>query len=72
MVSAPKISLPSGAQVGGAGFSYVARQPILTVNEKVCGYELLFRYGIESRFRGTDADLASRRTQDTSLQISAP
>jgi c-di-GMP-related signal transduction protein len=69
MVSAPKISLPSGAPVVGAGFSYVARQPILTVDEKVYGYELLFRDGVENHFRETDADSASRRTLDTSLQM---
>jgi EAL and modified HD-GYP domain-containing signal transduction protein len=53
----------------GTGFSYVARQPILTVDEKVYGYELLFRDGIENHFRETDADSASRRTLDTSLQM---
>ena len=68
-MSASKTSLPSGAQVAGAGFSYVARQPILTVDEKVYGYELLFRDGIENHFRETDADSASRRTLDTSLQM---
>ena len=50
-------------------FSYVARQPILTADEKVFGYELLFRDGIENEFREKDADSASRRTLDTSLQI---
>ncbi|HEY7353416.1 MAG TPA: HDOD domain-containing protein [Terriglobales bacterium] len=50
-------------------FSYVARQPILTPDEKVFGYELLFRDGIENEFREKDADSASRRTLDTSLQI---
>jgi hypothetical protein len=47
----------------------VARQRILTVDEKVYGYELLFRDGIENHFRETDADTASRRTLDTSLQM---
>jgi c-di-GMP-related signal transduction protein len=60
---------PSAAQVAASGFSYVARQPILTVDEKVYGYELLFRDGIENHFRETDADSASRRTLNTSLQI---
>lgn len=53
----------------GGGFTYVARQPILTADEKVFGYELLFRDGIENQFRATDSDLASRRTLDTSFQI---
>lgn len=69
MVSAPKTSFPSAAQAAASGFSYVARQPILTVDEKVYGYELLFRDGVENQFRETDADSASRRTLDTSLQM---
>ena len=40
----------SAAQLAAAGFSYVARQPILTVDEKVYGYELLFRDGVENHF----------------------
>jgi len=68
-VSASQTSIASAAQVAVSGFSYVARQPILTIDEKVYGYELLFRDGIENHFRETDADSASRRTLDTSLQI---
>jgi c-di-GMP-related signal transduction protein len=68
-VSAIQTSTPSASQVAASGFSYVARQPILTVGEKVFGYELLFRDGIENHFRETDADSASRRTLNTSLQM---
>ena len=68
-MSTPKTSQPSHAEGAGVSFSYVARQPILTVDEKVYGYELLFRDGIENHFRETDADSASRRTLDTSLQM---
>jgi len=46
---------------------YVARQPILTSNEQVFGYELLFRDGVEDYFQSTDADAASRSTVDTSI-----
>ncbi len=46
---------------------YVARQPILSSNEQVYGYELLFRDGVEDYFRHTDADVASRSTLDTSI-----
>jgi EAL and modified HD-GYP domain-containing signal transduction protein len=46
---------------------YVARQPILTCDEKVFGYELLFRDGVENYFRSTDPDAASRSTLDSSL-----
>jgi c-di-GMP-related signal transduction protein len=46
---------------------YVARQPILTREEQVFGYELLFRDGVESYFCATDADAAARSTLDSSL-----
>jgi c-di-GMP-related signal transduction protein len=45
---------------------YVARQPILDREEKVFGYELLFRDGMENTFAG-DSDEASRATLDRSL-----
>lgn len=47
-------------------FRYVARQPIFDRNEKVFGYELLFRDGLVNAFSG-DADEASRATLDRSL-----
>jgi len=46
---------------------FVARQPILTRDEQVFGYELLFRDGVENYFRATDPDAASRNTLDTSM-----
>ena len=48
---------------------YVARQPILTANERVLGYELLFRDGIVDYFSSADSDAASRRTLDASLLL---
>jgi c-di-GMP-related signal transduction protein len=45
---------------------YVARQPIVDREEKVFGYELLFRDGLENAFNG-DCDEASRATLDRSL-----
>lgn len=45
---------------------YVARQPIVDRDEKVFGYELLFRDGLENAFHG-DVDEASRATLDRSL-----
>ncbi len=45
---------------------YVARQPIFDRQEKVFGYELLFRSGVENCFVG-DADQASRATLDRTL-----
>jgi c-di-GMP-related signal transduction protein len=46
---------------------YVARQPIFDRDEKVIGYELLFRDGLENAFSGTDLEAASRATLDSSL-----
>jgi len=44
---------------------YVARQPIFDREQKVFGYELLFRDGLENCFHG-DCDEASRATLDNS------
>jgi len=46
---------------------YVARQPILASGERVFGYELLFRNGVDEYFQSADPDAASRSTLDTSL-----
>jgi c-di-GMP-related signal transduction protein len=45
---------------------YVARQPIFDRQQKVFGYELLFRDGLKNAFSG-DTDEASRATLDRSL-----
>lgn len=55
---------PQGAKLG-----YVARQPIFDRDEKVFGYELLFRDSIENVFHGGDSDAASRSTLDSSLLV---
>ncbi|HEV2732468.1 MAG TPA: HDOD domain-containing protein [Terriglobales bacterium] len=66
----------SSAQAGGETkppvsphTRFVARQPILTKEEKVFGYELLFRDGVEDYFRATDPDAASRNTLDSSILL---
>ena len=46
---------------------FVARQPIFTADEKLFGYELLFRDGLEDYFRSPDAEAASRATLSTSM-----
>ena len=51
------------------GTQFVARQPILTTDEKVFGYELLFRDGAEDFFSCPDADAASRSTLNTSMLL---
>ena len=48
-------------------FRFVARQPILDGGQRVFGYELLFRDGIENFFRATDAEAAARSTLDSTL-----
>jgi c-di-GMP-related signal transduction protein len=59
---------PTSAAAKSAQFQrFVARQPILTSDEKTFGYELLFRDGVEDYFRSPDSDAASRSTLDTSL-----
>jgi len=45
----------------------VARQPIFDREQKVFGYELLFRDGLENCFSGGDLDQAARSTVDRSL-----
>ncbi|HXR16982.1 MAG TPA: HDOD domain-containing protein [Terriglobales bacterium] len=51
------------------GTQFVARQPILTADEKVFGYELLFRDGVEDFFTHADADAASRSTLNTAMLL---
>ena len=46
---------------------FVARQPIFTANERVFGYELLFRDGVEDRFHPLDPEAASRSMLDSSM-----
>jgi len=46
-------------------FRYVARQPIVDREERVFGYELLFRDGLENAFNG-DGDESSQATLDRS------
>jgi c-di-GMP-related signal transduction protein len=63
---------PASGQSGASAkpsqmLRYVARQPILSLDEKVYGYELLFRDGVDNYFRNPDAEAASRSTLDTSL-----
>ncbi len=48
------------------GQRFVPRQPILDRSQKIFGYELLFRNGIEDYFHA-DPELAARSTLDSSL-----
>jgi len=69
-VNAPSSALNPGDKPGPKpGTHFVARQPVLTADEKVFGYEILFRDGIEDFFRHSDADVASRSTLNTSMLL---
>jgi len=70
-VTAPSSALHPGEAKPAPkpGTQFVARQPILTADEKVFGYELLFRDGIEDFFSHTDADVASRSTLNTAMLL---
>jgi len=70
------VSTPSPAPGPGlgkppakAGARFVARQPILTADEIIFGYELLFRDGVENFFNSSDQDAASRSALNTSMLI---
>jgi c-di-GMP-related signal transduction protein len=70
-VTAPSSALSpgEGKPAPKPGTQFVARQPILTTDEKVFGYELLFRDGVEDFFAHTDPDAASRSTLNTSMLL---
>lgn len=58
----PAPALPESS----GGVRYVARQPILDLRGRVHGYELLFRSGPESFFRG-DGEMATRTMIDNAV-----
>jgi len=62
-------SEPARENPKGIKLRYVARQPIFDRDEKVFGYELLFRDDMENVFHGGDPDVASRSTLDSSLLV---
>jgi len=70
-VTAPSSALNPGEAKPAPkpGTQFVARQPILTADEKVFGYELLFRDGVEDFFTHADADAASRSTLNTAMLL---
>jgi len=57
----------SSAPLPPPGARFVARQVVLSADEKVFGYELLFRNGVDEYFRNPDQDAASRSTLSTSM-----
>ncbi len=66
-MTAPTPAPAPGEAKPNSATRFVARQPILTKDEKVFGYELLFRDGVENFFCSSDPEAASRSTLDTSM-----
>lgn len=66
-MTAPTPAPAAGKAEPNSATRFVARQPILTKDEKVFGYELLFRDGVEDFFQSSDPEAASRSTLDTSM-----
>ncbi|HZW80530.1 MAG TPA: HDOD domain-containing protein [Candidatus Deferrimicrobiaceae bacterium] len=60
---------PAHQDPKGIKLRYVARQPIFDRDQKVFGYELLFREDMDNTFHGQDPDVASRSTLDSSLLV---
>ena len=48
---------------------YVARQPVMDASNRVYGYELLFRAGLDSVFALDDSDQASRQTINNAINL---
>jgi len=65
-VASPPVTGPSALKPNAR---FVARQPILTRDEKVFGYELFFRNGVDEYLRDVDVETASRSTLNTSMLI---
>jgi len=62
------LRVPQGDQATSNRFlRYAARQPILTTDQQVYGYELLFRDSLENSFGNADPDMASRNVLDSSI-----
>jgi EAL and modified HD-GYP domain-containing signal transduction protein len=62
----PVVNLDAELPAMESELCYMARQPILDQRHRVCGYELLFRSGPETAFRG-DGDQATRIVLDNVL-----
>jgi c-di-GMP-related signal transduction protein len=60
---------PGATGKSGHVSRFVARQPILSKDQQVFGYELYFRDGVEDYFCNPDSDAASRSTLDTSMLV---
>lgn len=59
------------ASVAPGPTRFIARQPIFDSRERVYGYELLFRSGLENRYTANDGDAAARDVADNFLNAGA-
>jgi EAL and modified HD-GYP domain-containing signal transduction protein len=48
---------------------FIARQPIFNREQKVTGYELLFRQTARNIFASNDPDLATKKVMDTAMLV---
>jgi EAL and modified HD-GYP domain-containing signal transduction protein len=62
-----KVRAAAPVEISG-GLRYVARQPIMDIRGRVHAYELLFRAGPETGFRG-DGDMATRTMLDNTVMF---
>ncbi|MGA8271847.1 MAG: HDOD domain-containing protein [Candidatus Sulfotelmatobacter sp.] len=69
MSNSSALPAPASTHPKAIKLRYVARQPIFDRDQKVFGYELLFRDGMENVFHCDDLDVASRSTVDSSLLV---
>jgi c-di-GMP-related signal transduction protein len=65
----PTTASPTVLAIGPTRF--IARQPIFDQQERVYGYELLFRSGMENRYTAVDGDAAARDVADNFLNADA-
>jgi len=64
-------STPESPSAAQGPTRFIARQPIFDRQERVYGYELLFRLGLENRYTAVDADAAARDVADNFLNADA-
>lgn len=63
--------LPASPHAASPPTRFIARQPIFDRQERVYGYELLFRSGLENRYTAEDGDAAACDVTDNFLNAGA-
>ncbi len=67
--SKPAPSVAGGVRPGNGASVFVGRQPIFDAQRSVVGYELLFRSGAQNAANHKDANQATLRTIDSTLNV---